>query len=44
LVDEEKERGLHYAVFDGAGLSSGVYLYYIRAGSFSDSRFMVLVK
>jgi murein DD-endopeptidase MepM/ murein hydrolase activator NlpD len=44
LVDEEKERGLHYAVFDGAGLSSGVYLYYIRAGSFSDSKFMVLVK
>jgi murein DD-endopeptidase MepM/ murein hydrolase activator NlpD len=44
LVDEEKERGLHYAVFDGARLSSGVYLYYIRAGSFSDSKFMVLVK
>ncbi|MFZ4620544.1 MAG: T9SS type A sorting domain-containing protein [Bacteroidota bacterium] len=44
LVREEMESGMHSLQFDGTGLSSGMYVYAITAGSFSRSKVMVLVK
>ncbi len=44
LVDESMPAGRHSVVFDAAGLPSGLYLYRIEAGAFSDMRKMVLMK
>ncbi len=44
LVNEEKPAGTYQAAFDAGNLSSGIYLYQITAGVFSDSRTMVLLK
>jgi endoglucanase Acf2 len=44
LVDGYMEAGHHSVVFDGAGLSSGVYLYRMTAPAFSRSRKMLLLK
>ena len=44
LVDGYSEAGRHTVRFDASGLSSGVYLYRIQAGVFSDTRPMILVK
>jgi len=44
LVREEQPGGVHEAVFDGAGLGSGVYFYRIEAGTFSATRKMLLLK
>ncbi len=50
LVDEWLEAGYHRAVWDGRGtggqavLASGVYLYRLRAGSFTATRRAVLVR
>ena len=48
LVDEGQEAGVHGLVWDGRddsgrGLASGVYFYRLEAGSFTESRKMVLV-
>ena len=48
LVDAWKTAGSHAAVWDGrddsgASLASGVYIYRLEAGDFSDSRKMVLI-
>lgn len=43
LVNGRKEAGYHEVKFDGAGLSSGVYFYRIQAGSFVETRKLLLV-
>ena len=44
LVSEQKVAGSHEVVFDGRGLASGVYLYRMIAGSFQDTKRLVLLK
>jgi hypothetical protein len=44
LVDGVKEAGMHSVRFDGTTLSSGVYRYMIRAGSFTAVKTLVLIK
>jgi parallel beta-helix repeat protein len=44
LVNEEKSPGNYVVSFDASLLSSGVYLYTIKAGSFVQTRKMLLMK
>ena len=44
LVDEEMATGSYRSVFDARGLPSGTYFYRITAGSFSETRPMILLK
>lgn len=44
LVNEYKEAGVYSVKFDGTNLSSGIYFYKIEAGTFVDTKKMVLVK
>ncbi|MCI0449879.1 MAG: T9SS type A sorting domain-containing protein, partial [Chlorobi bacterium] len=44
LTDEFKKAGTHDITFDGQNYSSGVYFYRLKAGDFSDSKKMVLIK
>lgn len=44
LQSGEMAAGTHQAVFDASQLASGVYLYKLEAGSFSETRKMLLVK
>jgi hypothetical protein len=44
LVNEKKAAGSYEVRFDGAGLASGVYFYRLTAGSFVQSRKMILLK
>jgi hypothetical protein len=44
LVNERRVAGRYQDTFDGSRLASGVYIYRLNAGSFVQSRAMVLVK
>lgn len=41
---EQKEAGYHTVEFEASGLSSGTYIYRIRAGEFVESRTMMFIK
>ena len=44
LVNEYKPQGRHAVVFDASNISSGIYIYKIKADDFSKSRKMLLLK
>ncbi len=44
LVNAKQEAGAHSVVFDAAKLSSGSYIYTIKAGNFTASKKMILMK
>jgi len=44
LVNDYLETGVHKTLFDGRGLSSGVYVYRIESGSFVKAKQMILIK
>ena len=44
LVNEVKDAGTHTVNFDASDLNSGVYVYKIESGSFTQTRKMTLVK
>jgi subtilisin family serine protease len=44
LINEMKQAGNYEAEFDGSALASGIYLYRIEAGEYTDVKKMVLIK
>ena len=44
IVDENQEAGWHDAVFTSDALPAGLYIYRITAGSFTETRTMVLIR
>jgi hypothetical protein len=44
LVDGTEESGFKSITFDASSLASGIYLYRLRAGDFSQTRTMAVVK
>ena len=44
LVNEMKPPGYYEVAFDGSGLASGIYICRLRAGTFIESRTMLLLK
>ncbi len=44
LVNEFKEAGRHDVTFDASGLASGIYFYRIQAGSFNQTKKMILLR
>ena len=44
LVNEQKSAGTYEMEFDGTGLTSGIYFYKIKAGSYIETKKMLLIK
>ena len=44
LVNEEKLAGEYEVKFDGSGLSSGIYFYQLKAGSFIQTKKLILLR
>jgi hypothetical protein len=44
LVNEFKEAGVHTVNFNASELNSGLYIYKLQAGTFTQTRKMTLVK
>jgi hypothetical protein len=44
LVNEEKSAGNYEMSFDAKGLPSGIYFYKLKAGSFVETKKMILLK
>ena len=44
LVNEEQDKGYHKVEFDGSKLTSGVYFYQLKAGTFTETKKMMLMK
>jgi uncharacterized delta-60 repeat protein len=44
LVNEYREAGRYEVTFDGSNLASGMYLYRLQAGSFVETKKMILIK
>lgn len=44
LVNESLDKGVHEVTFNGNNLASGVYIYRLQAGNFSDSKSFILMK
>ena len=44
LVDENKDAGVYNVKFDARGLASGVYIYRLQAGTFTEARGLVIAK
>lgn len=44
LVNEEKQAGSYSVKFDASNLPSGIYIYTINSGAFTQTRKMILMK
>ena len=44
FTEEQKSAGYHKVSFNASGLPSGTYLYRLQAGTFVDTKKMILIK
>jgi hypothetical protein len=44
LVNERREAGVHEVKFEGSNLASGVYFYRLQAGTYMETRKLLLVR